>query len=148
MVHNGRLGEAEGAVACVSQYVMLTIPCTNDRSDTPLADIASRVKYAITHGKFTRPAPCEQAHAKINIGGMAGKDGNFSQIFKPHRCKKGNKSRASHIIQLRMDNEGGNWSVKDFKCHGLFDGKMFWEMTVCAGLEIADGWFNDSLAWK
>merc|ERR1712070_1258826 len=53
IVHNGRMGEAEGAVACVSQYVMLTIPRTNRRSNTPLVDIASRVKFAITHGKFT-----------------------------------------------------------------------------------------------
>lgn len=148
MVHNGRIGEAEGAVACVSQYVMLSIPCANDRSNTPLADIASRVKHAITHGKFTRPAPCEQAHAKINIGGMAGKDGNFSQIFKTHRCKKGGTSRAPHVIQLRMDNEGGTWTIKDFKCLGKFDGKQFWEMTVCAGLEIADGWYNDPLSWN
>jgi len=148
IVHNGRMGEAEGAIACTSQYVMLSIPCSGNRSNTPVVDIASRVKFAITHGKFTRPGPCEQSHAKINIGGMAGKDGDFSQLFKKHRCKKPGQSRASHIIQLRMDNEGGNWSVKDFKCHGKFEGKLFWEMTICAGLEIADGWFNDPLSWE
>ena len=87
IVHNGRMGEAEGAVACTSQYVMLSIPCTVNRSNTPVADIASRVKFAITHGKFARPGPCEQSHAKINIGGMAGKDGDFSQLFKKHRCR-------------------------------------------------------------
>lgn len=39
-----RLGEAEGAVACVSNYVMLRIPCL-ERGNTPVADICSRVKY-------------------------------------------------------------------------------------------------------
>ena len=34
-------------VACTSNYVMLSIPCL-DASATPLADIASRVKYAVT----------------------------------------------------------------------------------------------------
>merc|ERR1712232_1067881 len=147
IVHNGRMGEAEGAVACVSQYVMLSIPRTSSRSNTPLVDIASRVKFAITHGKFTRPAACEQSHAKINIGGMAGRDGNFVQMFKTHRCKKSSTSRASHVIQLRMDNEGGNWSVKDYKCLGRFDGKRFWEMAICACLEMVDGWFNNPVAW-
>jgi len=147
IVHNGRMGEAEGAVACVSQYVMLSIPCANRRSNTPLADIASRVKFAITHGRFRRPAACEQAHAKINIGGMAGSIGNFSQVFKTHRCKKPGQSRAQHVIQLRMDNEGGNWCVKDFKCLARFDGKTFWQMAVCAGLEIVDGWFMNPLSW-
>lgn len=146
MVHNGRLGQAEGAVACTSQYIMLSIPRTSERSNTPLADVASRVKFAITHGKFTRPAPCEQHHAKINIGGMFGKDGNFSQIFKTHRCKKSSWSRAPHMIQLRMDNEGGNWKVKDFKIHKNFDGQLFWQMTLCACLEIVDGWFANPLA--
>lgn len=146
IVHNGRMGEAEGAVACVSQYVMLSIPCATKRSNIPLADIASRVKFAITHGKFTRPAPCEQSHAKINIGGMAGRDGYFSQLFKTHKCKKSSTSRATHVIQLRMDNEGGTWCVKDFKCSDRFDGKSFWEMTVCAGLEIVDGWFNNAVS--
>ena len=40
-----RLGDAEGAVACVSNYVMLRIPCL-ERGNTPVADICSRVKYA------------------------------------------------------------------------------------------------------
>ena len=39
-----RLGDAEGAVACVSNYVMLRIPCL-ERGNTPVADICSRVKY-------------------------------------------------------------------------------------------------------
>ena len=39
-----RLGEAEGAVACVSNYVMLRIPCL-ERGNSPVADICSRVKY-------------------------------------------------------------------------------------------------------
>lgn len=88
LVHNGRLGEAEGAapcfkmillkkaaqVACVSNYVMLKIPCVDS---VPVADICSRVKYvacpgsslfrclsqAVTQGQFCRPSPCEQAHA-------------------------------------------------------------------------------------
>jgi hypothetical protein len=147
MVHNGRLGDAEGSVACVSQYVMLSIPCSNERSNTPLADIASRVKYAVTNGKFMRPAPCEQAHAKINIGGMVGKDGCLSQVFRSHRSRKPGRSRAPHIVQLRMDNEGGTWMVKDFKCHRLFEARQFWQAVVCAGLEIAEGWFTNPLSW-
>jgi hypothetical protein len=145
MVHNGRLGEAEGAVACTSQYVAFSIPCSNLRSETPLADVASRVKFAITHGKFTRPSPSDQFHAKINIGGMVGKDGDFHQIFKPHRSKKPGWSRAPHILQLRMDNEGGNWKVKDYKCHSIIDSKLFWQTAICVGLEIADGWFSNPL---
>ena len=148
IVHNGRLGQAEGAVACTSQYVILSIPCAKPRSNTPLADIASRVKFAISHGRFRRPAPCEQAHAKINIGGMVGSvgsDGAFSQVFRTARSKKSGWSRAPHVIQLRMDKEGPTWSVKDFKCHQLFDPKKFWESVVCAGLEIADGWFTNPL---
>eukprot|EP00928_Gymnodinium_smaydae_P005193 TRINITY_DN11785_c0_g2_i1.p1 TRINITY_DN11785_c0_g2~~TRINITY_DN11785_c0_g2_i1.p1 ORF type:complete len:1479 (-),score=258.43 TRINITY_DN11785_c0_g2_i1:130-4020(-) len=148
MVHNGRLGEAENVIACTSQYVLLTIPCANDRTNTPLADIASRVKHAVTNGKFRRPEPCEQTHAKINIGGMIGSDGHFTQIFKTHRGKKSGESRAPHVLQIRMDNEGGIWSVKDFKLNKLWDPKTFWQATLCASQEIADGWFNDSLTIK
>jgi len=147
MVHNGRLGDAEGAIACTSQYVMLTIPCAGERSGTPLADVASRVKYAVTNGKFRRPSVCEQAHARINIGGMVGADGSFSQMFKAHRCRKSSWSRASYVIQLRMDNEGGIWCVKDFKCHQMLDAEDFWRATVCAGLEIAEGWFTSPLGY-
>ncbi|CAE7722515.1 unnamed protein product [Symbiodinium sp. CCMP2592] len=125
VVHNGRLGDAEGAVACTSNYVMLSIPCL-DASSTPLADIASRVKHAITHGKFRRPTTCEQAHARINIGGMIGKDGDFTQVFKSSRCRSSAWSRAPYVIQLRMDNEGGIWCVKDFKCHEFVDPTKFW----------------------
>lgn len=145
IVHNGRMGDAEGSVACVSQYVMLSIPCANERSNTPLADVASQVKFAVTSGKWTRPAPCEQSHAKINIGGMVGSDGFFSQVFKKHRPKKSSWSKAPHVLQLRMDNEGGIWQVKDFKCHQHLDPRVFWEAVVCAALEIADGWFADAL---
>jgi hypothetical protein len=147
MVHNGQLGEAQGVIGCTSQYVLLSIPCANERKNTPLADVASRVKYAVTNGKFTRPEPCEQAHAKINIGGMVGTDGNFKQAFKTSRPKKGMRSRAPHVLQLRMDNEGATWCVKDFKLHRLWDPKMFWEATVCASQEIAEGWFADPLSW-
>lgn len=146
IVHNGRIGEAEGAVACTSNYVMLSIPCAGERSNKPLADVASRVKYAVTHGKFRRPSACEQSHAKLNINGMVGTDGNFSQVFKTHRCKKPGWSRAPHVIQLRMDNESGIFCVKDFKCHQFFDPQTFWEMVICAGKEIADGWFINPLA--
>ena len=73
LVHNGRLGEAEGDVACTSHYV--------------IADIASRVKYDITHGRCRRPGSNEQAHARINIGGMTGSSGDFSQIFKTSKGK-------------------------------------------------------------
>eukprot|EP00747_Dinoflagellata_sp_TGD_P021287 gnl/TRDRNA2_/TRDRNA2_128405_c0_seq1.p1 gnl/TRDRNA2_/TRDRNA2_128405_c0~~gnl/TRDRNA2_/TRDRNA2_128405_c0_seq1.p1 ORF type:complete len:517 (-),score=69.61 gnl/TRDRNA2_/TRDRNA2_128405_c0_seq1:193-1590(-) len=148
MVHNGRLGDAENAIGCVSQYVMFSILCTNERKNTPLADVACRVKYAVTNGKFTRPGPCEQAHAKVNIGGMIGADGHFSQVFRTHRAKKPGTSRAPHVLQLRMDNEGTTWSVKDFKCHKLWEPKVFWETTICAGLEIADGWFVNPLSWN
>ena len=124
IVHNGRMGEAEStAVACISSYVMLTIPCLSIRREAiPLADIASLVKDKISQSQFRRPEPCEQAHAKINIGGMAGRIGDFEQIFKKHRVRTGGTSRATHVIQLRMDNEDGIWCVKDFKCHNAFDG--------------------------
>jgi hypothetical protein len=146
MVHNGRFGEAEGAVGCVSQYVMLTIPCTGE-CDVPLADVVSRVKYAVSNGKFTRPGPCEQAHAKINIGGMVGGDGGFSQVFRTLRPKKGGRSRAPHVIQLRMDNEGGLWIVKDFKCHKILDPEQFWKAVLCVSQEIGQGWFTNPLSW-
>jgi hypothetical protein len=148
IVHNGRMGEAESsAVACVSQYVMLTIPCLSSRrSTTPLADIASLVKDTISHNHFRRPEPCEQAHAKINIGGMAGRIGDFEQIFKEHRCRPGGRSRATHVIQLRMDNEAGIWCVKDFKCHNDLDGLRFWEMALSVGVEVCDGWFLNALS--
>lgn len=146
MVHNGRIGDAEGIIACSNQYVLMTIPCANKRQNTPIADIASRVKYAISNNQFRRPLPCEQAHAKINIGGMLGATGNFSQVFKSQgRAKKGSRSRAPHVLQLRMDNEGGTWCVKDYKLHRLWDPKMFWEATTCAAVEIAEGWFIDPL---
>lgn len=150
IVHNGRMGEAEsGAVACISQNVMLTIPCLSSRrAVTPLADIACIVKDTISHHHFRRPEPCEQAHAKINIGGMAGRVGDFEQIFKAHRVRPGGKSRAAHIVQLRMDNEDGIWCVKDFKCHNDFDSSRFWEMALSVGLEICDGWFLNPLHWK
>lgn len=148
MVHNGRLGDAEGSIACVSQYVMLSIPCSGERSNTPLADIASRVVHAVTNGKFTRPAPCEQAHAKINIGGMVGNDGSFAQVFKTSRPKKAGRSRAPHVVQLRMDNEDGTWIVKDFKCHRIFEPQQFWKAVVCASQEISQGWFTNSVAWS
>jgi len=141
IVHNGRMGDAEGAVACTSQYVVLSIACASERSNTPLADVASRVKYAVTHGRFRRPAPAEQCHAKINLGGEVGTDGNFSQVFRTSRGKKSSWSRAAHILQLRMDSEAGIWIVKDFKFHKLFDAKSFWESTICVASEIADGWF-------
>lgn len=146
MVHNGRLGDAEGVIACTNQYVVLSVPCASERSNTPLADVASRVKHAVTNGRFTRPAPCEQTHAKINIGGMIGSDGDFVQVFRSHRPKKGGRSRAPHALQLRMDNEGGTWCVKDFKLHRLWDPKTFWEATLCASQEIAQGWFINPLA--
>jgi len=142
VVHNGRLGDAEGAVACTSNYVMLSIPCL-DASSTPLADIASRVKYAITHGKFRRPTTCEQAHARINIGGMIGTDGDFTQVFKSSRCRSSAWSRAPYVIQLRMDNEGGIWCVKDFKCHEFVDPTKFWTAAVCIGREVAEGAYTN-----
>lgn len=148
MVHNGRIGHAEGSIACVSQYVMLTIPCAGERGNVPLADVASRVKFAVTNGKFTRPAPCEQAHAKINIGGMVGSDGNFSQVFKTQRSRKAGRSRAPHVVQLRMDNEGGMWIVKDFKCHKIFEPQQFWTAVICASQEIAQGWFTNPVSWS
>lgn len=145
MVHNGRMGDAEGAVACVSQYVMLSIPC-GDRSNTPLADVASRVKYAVTNGKFRRPATCEQSHAKINIGGMIGSDGHFTQAFKTGRSSKASSwSRAPHVLQLRMDNEGGTWCVKDCKCHQILDARVFWQTAICVANEIKEGWFTNPL---
>lgn len=147
MVHNGRIGEAEGTVACVSQYVMLSIPCASERSNTPLADIVSRVNFAITHGRFTRPAPLEQAHAKINIGGMIGVEGHFVQVFKTMSSKKGSTSRAPHVLQLRMDNEGGIWAVKDCKIHNELTPSDFWRAVICVGKEIADGWFTDPLGF-
>lgn len=146
IVHNGRMGEAENVIACTNQYVMLTIPCGSDRANTPLADVASRVKYAVTNGKFHRPGPCEQSHAKINIGGMAGADGSFRQVFRTARPKKGMWSRAQHCLQLRMDNEGGTWIVKDFKIHCNWTPQMFWEATVCAGVEISRGLCTNPLA--
>ncbi|CAE7286407.1 agiA [Symbiodinium natans] len=142
VVHNGRMGDAEGAVACTSNYVMLSIPCL-DASSTPLADIASRVKYAITHGKFRRPTTCEQAHARINIGGMIGKDGDFTQVFKTSHSRSSAWSRAPYVIQLRMDNEGGIWCVKDFKCHEFVDPTTFWTAAVCIGKEIAEGAYTN-----
>mmetsp|Transcript_78171 Transcript_78171/g.121958 ORF Transcript_78171/g.121958 Transcript_78171/m.121958 type:complete len:1461 (+) Transcript_78171:78-4460(+) len=147
IVHNGRIGDAEGGVACTSQYVTFSIPCANLRSETPLADIASRVKFAIAHGKFTRPAPSDQFHARINLGGEIGKDGDFQQLFKEHRSKKPGWSRATYILQLRMDSEGGNWKVKDYKCHQLIDSTLFWQTAICVGLEIADGWFTSPLSY-
>merc|ERR1712166_1581861 len=99
MVHNGRLGDAEGLVACTSQYVLLSIPCACDRSNTPLADIASRVKFAVTNNRFSRPEPCEQAHVKINIGGMIGKDGDFVQHCRTSKGRKGSVSGARHVLQ-------------------------------------------------
>ena len=146
LVHNGRLGEAEGGVACTSQYVMLSIPCTCARSGTPIADIASRVKYDITHGRFRRPGSNEQAHARINIGGMAGSIGDFSQVFKTSKGKNSSWSRAPYIIQLRMDNEGGIWCVKDFKCHQMIEAYLFWQTVVCVGLELSDGCFTNPVA--
>lgn len=146
LVHNGRLGEAEGAVACVSQYVMLSIPCACARSNTPIADIASRVKYDITHGRFRRPGSNEQAHARINIGGMAGTVGDFAQVFKTSKGRSSSWSRASYIIQLRMDNEGGIWYVKDFKCHQIIEASLFWQTVVCMGLELSEGCFTSPVA--
>eukprot|EP00930_Biecheleria_cincta_P045226 TRINITY_DN31177_c0_g1_i1.p1 TRINITY_DN31177_c0_g1~~TRINITY_DN31177_c0_g1_i1.p1 ORF type:complete len:1417 (+),score=245.79 TRINITY_DN31177_c0_g1_i1:108-4358(+) len=146
LVHNGRLGEAEGAVACVSQYVMLSIPCACGRSCTPIADIASRVKYDITHGRFRRPGSNEQAHARINIGGMAGTVGDFSQVFKTSKSKTSSWSRAPYIIQLRMDNEGGIWCAKDFKCHQILEASHFWQTVVCVGMELSDGCFTNPVA--
>lgn len=140
LVHNGRLGDAEGAVACVSNYVMLKIPCL-DRGNTPVADICSRVKYAVSHGQFCRPSTCEQAHARINIGGMIGTDGNFSQLFRTARGRDPGWSRAAYMIQLRMDNEGGIWCVKDFKCHEFLDPATFWRAAICVAQEIAEGCF-------
>ncbi|CAJ1354092.1 unnamed protein product [Effrenium voratum] len=146
LVHNGRLGDAEGAVACVSNYVMITIPCL-DRYNTPLADVCSRVKHAVTHGQFRRPSPCEQAHARINIGGMIGTDGQFTQLFRsPRGGREPGWSRAPYVIQLRMDNEGGIWCVKDFKCHQMLDASSYWTSVVCAAQEIAEGCFTNPLA--
>jgi len=142
VVHNGRLGDAEGAVACTSNYVMLSIPCL-DAAATPLADIASRVKHAISSGKFYRPTTCQQAHARINIGGMIGKDGDFTQVFKTSRSRSAAWSRAPYVIQLRMDNEGGIWCVKDFKCHEFVDPRTFWTSAVCIGREIAEGAYTN-----
>ncbi|CAK0849640.1 unnamed protein product [Prorocentrum cordatum] len=148
MVHNGRLGDAEGVIACTSQYVVLSIPCTGGRSSVPLADVASRVKWAVANGRFSRPAPCEQTHAKINIGGMLGSEGDWAQVFKTSRPrKKGGRSRAQHVLQLRMDNEGDAWCIKDFKLHQHWEPKVFWEATICAAVEIAEGWFVDPMAW-
>merc|ERR1719316_1342113 len=106
---------------------MITLPCAAPRANTPLADIASRVKFAVTQGRFTRPAPCEQAHAKINIGGMIGSEGGFTQHFRTGRSRDPGRSRAPHVLQLRMDGEGSIWSVKDFKMHGIFDARLFWQ---------------------
>ena len=77
----------ERGVDCTSQYVMLSIPCACARSGTPIADIASRDKNDITHGKFRRPGSNEQTHARINIGGMTWSSGDFSQIFKTSKGK-------------------------------------------------------------
>merc|ERR1712117_194420 len=111
-----------------------------------MGDIASRVKHAITNGKFKRPAAGEQAHAKINIGGMIGSEGGWTQVFKSAWSRKSSWSRAPHVLQLRMDNEGGIWCVKDFKLHQFWNPQSFWEAVMCIGLEIADGCFNDPLA--
>eukprot|EP00435_Cladocopium_sp_Y103_P054863 s86_g18.t1 len=145
IVHNGRLGDAEGAVACVSNYVMLRIPCL-ERGNTPVADICSRVKYMVTHGQFSRPRSTEQAHARLNIGGMIGTDGNFVQLFKTGRGRDPSWSRAPYVIQLRMDNEGGIWCVKDFKCHEFLDPTTFWRAAVGAAQEIAEGNFTTPVA--
>lgn len=145
IVHNGRLGEAEGAVACVSNYVMLRIPCL-ERGNSPVADICSRVKYMVTHGHFSRPRSTEQAHARLNIGGMIGTDGNFVQLFKTGRGRDPSWSRAPYVIQLRMDNEGGIWCVKDFKCHEFLDPTTFWRAAVAAAQEIAEGNFTTPVA--
>ena len=141
IVHNGRLGDAEGAVACVSNYVMLRIPCL-DRANTPIADICSRVKYTVTHSQFSRPRSTEQAHARLNIGGMIGTDGNFAQLFKTGHGRDPFWSQANYVIQMRMDNEGGIWCVKDFKCHEFLDPATFWRAAVGAAQEIAEGNFN------
>jgi len=146
--HNGKLGEAEGGVGCTAQYVLLSIPCAGPRANTPLADVASRVKYAVINGKFRRPGPCEQTHAKVNIGGMVGIDGNFSQVFRTHRPRKGGRSRAPHVLQLRMDNEGSVWCVKDFKLHRNWKADDFWKATICVGMQFVEGWFADPLSWE
>jgi len=143
MVHGGRIGDAENVLACTSQYVLLSIPCAGARQNTPVADIASRVKHAVTNGKFTRPEPCEQTHAKINIGGMVGVDGHFSQMFKAHRPRKSGQSRAPFALQLRMDNEGDSWAVKDFKLHTNWGTHQFWQATMSCAIEIAEGWFHE-----
>ena len=114
--------------------------CACARSGTPIADIASRVKYDITHGRFRRPGSNEQAHARINIGGMAESISDFSQVFKT------NWSRAPYIIQLRMDNEGGIWCVKDFKCHQMIEAYLFWQTVVYVGLELSDGCCTNPVA--
>jgi hypothetical protein len=146
MVHNGRVADAEGGlIACTSQYVLLSVPAARPHSNTPLADIACRVKYLVSNNKFTRPEPCEQTHAKINIGGMVGQDGNFKQHFKYYQGRKPGWSRAGHVLQLRMDNEGGTWCVKDFKMNEHWDAKDFWRATVGAAVEIAEGWFTHAL---
>ena len=112
-----------------------------------------QTRYNLHRGGGDQTAPLlkserkeEQTHAKINIGGKVGVDGNFSQIFKRHRPRKNGHSRAPHILQIRMDNED-TWGVKDFKLHGLWSAKMLWEATICAGHEIAEGWFNHPLSW-
>ena len=145
IVHNGRLGQAEGAVACVSNYVMVKIPCI-DKTTTPIADICSRVKYAISQGDFCRPRSTEQAHARINIGGMIGTDGHFVQLFKSAGTgREAGWSRAPYMIQLRMDNEGGIWCVKDFKCHEFLDPTTFWRATVAVAQDIATGKYTNPL---
>mmetsp|Transcript_39749 Transcript_39749/g.78599 ORF Transcript_39749/g.78599 Transcript_39749/m.78599 type:complete len:1454 (-) Transcript_39749:105-4466(-) len=148
MVHNGRLGDAEGLVACTSQYVMLslTFGAFDGHAGTPLADVASRVRYAVTAGNFTRPESCEQAHAKVNVGGMLGTDGHFHQLFRTHRPRKPGQSRAPHVLQIRMDNEGEAWSVKDFKLHKYWEAKLFWEALVCAARAFAQGRFDERIS--
>jgi len=148
MVHNGRLGDAEDLVACTSQYVMLSLPFGAFGGDagTPLADVASSVRYAVAAGNFTRPESCEQAHAKVNIGGMLGTEGHFHQHFRTHRPRKPGQSRAPHVLQIRMDKEGETWSVKDFKLHKYWETKMFWEALVCAARAFAQGRFDERIS--
>mmetsp|Transcript_60797 Transcript_60797/g.112803 ORF Transcript_60797/g.112803 Transcript_60797/m.112803 type:complete len:1471 (-) Transcript_60797:43-4455(-) len=148
LVHSGRMGDAAGAVASMSQYVMLVIPVARPRAATPLADIASRVSDAITKGLFRRAAPCEQAHMRVNINGVIGRAGPFAQVFKnpSWRWRDGRPSRAAYAIQLRMDKEGPTFSVKDFKCNEVLNARQFWHAVTCIGLEFATGACDDLLA--
>ena len=38
-----------------------------------------------------------------------------------------------------MDNEGGIWCVKDFKCHEFVDPTKFWTAAVRIAREVAEG---------